>query len=188
MLSDKLKKIGSHLNKAVSDPKHVASLFPTTRAAAKAIAEQVRPDARRVVEFGPGTGVTSRALLEHLGSTSRLTAVEINKDFAVELSDIHDARFSCVHGNVVQIAPRLDGLVGGEIDAIVSGIPFSLLKPEQRNEMIRNCKDALQPGGALVLYQVSRLMLPTVRKHFADVEVILEPRNFPPYFIIVAKK
>jgi phosphatidylethanolamine/phosphatidyl-N-methylethanolamine N-methyltransferase len=61
-LSDNLR----FLRALIARPKNVGAVAPSSRALARAIARQINP-ARPgpVLELGPGTGVVTRALLEH---------------------------------------------------------------------------------------------------------------------------
>jgi phospholipid N-methyltransferase len=104
--------------------------------------------ARLVVELGPGTGGTTRALLRQMRPDARLVAIEINEDFVALLRRSHpDPRLSVEHGSAADLREILTRHQLGAPDVILSGIPFG-------REILRSVHDALEPGGVFVAYQV----------------------------------
>ena len=59
MASDLAMFVGQILRK----PKSISAMAPSSRALARAITEGIGPETGAVAEFGPGTGVFTRALL-----------------------------------------------------------------------------------------------------------------------------
>ena len=53
---------------------------------------------------------------------------------------------------------------------IISGIPFSTLPATSRERILRDTKDALEPGGAFLVYQFSSRVLADLRRIFGEVE------------------
>lgn len=185
MLAQKIKSLGTFLNTALEDYRHVGSLFPSSSHAARSVAKHLEPGYRDVVEYGPGSGSITRELLARLNPQGRLTAIEINRRFLSVLGNWRDPRLSLVEGDVVGLSDRLYNLFPEGLDAVVSGIPFSLMSGEDRERVIRNTRRALRPGGKFIVYQVSGSLCPSLRRHFGPVETFLELRNFPPYVVIV---
>jgi phospholipid N-methyltransferase len=73
-------------------------------------------------------------------------------------------------------------------DAIVSGIPFSLLRPDGRRQVVEAIWSALAPGGRFVAYQLCGRIRTLARPLFGPAQVALELRNFPPLRIYAWKK
>jgi phospholipid N-methyltransferase len=93
-----------------------------------------------------------------------------------------------LYHDVVAASARLRELCEGQIDAVVSGIPFSFIEPDDQRRIVANTFDALSPQGHFVVYQNSTRTLGLLEEHFPTVQVMFEPRNFLPYFIMVAHK
>jgi phospholipid N-methyltransferase len=72
-------------------------------------------------------------------------------------------------------------------DAIISGIPFSLIPADEREAIVSQTRQALRPGGCFIAYQNSRLLVPLIRRHFDSVTTVFEPRNLFPYFIMIGR-
>ena len=71
---------------------------------------------------------------------------------------------------------------------IVSGIPFSLLRPEARRRVVESIWSALAPGGRFVAYQVCGRIEALARPLFGPAQIAVEFRNFPPLRIYAWRK
>src|SRR3989338_8286046 len=140
------------------------------------------PHARYVVEYGPGDGVVTRALLQQLPANGQLVVIERNAEFMRELRAIGDPRLRIVHGDVVQHSRALWSLGIPQVDAVVSGIPCTFFDPVTRDAIVRGTHTAIGEHGVFIVYQYTTLMRAILRKHFRSVTTRLEPINFPPYF------
>lgn len=162
-------------------PKEVGSIIPSSRFLERRVIRSVGvPGARLVVELGPGTGGTTRALLRALGPDARLLAIEINPRFAELLSRTPDPRLLVHTGSAAELQAALDFHRLGQPDAIVSGIPFSTMTRSVGTEILRSVHDALAPGGRFVAYQVRDRVADLGTPVFgrADVDTVL--MNVPP--------
>ena len=142
----------------------------------------------RVAEYGSGDGVVTADLLTHLHPEGRMLAIERNAEFLSELARLSDPRLQVLHGDVLAVASQLTAHLAGPLDAVVSNVPCTVLSPGARDTLIANTHAALRDGGVCIMYQYSLLMRSRLRKYFRQVDVVLEPRNFPPYFVMRAVK
>ncbi|MBY0371674.1 methyltransferase domain-containing protein, partial [bacterium] len=138
---------------------------------------------KAVVEYGPGTGAITRYLLPKLGVGARLFAIEVNPDFQRLLESWGDPRLLVMRGRAAENLEPIRNAFPNGVDAVVSGIPFSLMPEESRDSLTSQTSSILRPGGRFILYQSSRLMVPIFKKYFVQVKVSFEPRNIFPYFI-----
>ncbi|MFH0890756.1 MAG: methyltransferase domain-containing protein [Candidatus Liptonbacteria bacterium] len=140
-----------------------------------------------IVEYGPGEGIMTKALLSKLSPQGKLVAIESNKEFAGIMGDMQDPRLEVIHGTATEADSMLANLP--RADLIISSIPFSFLSPPEREKIISDAKEFLKPGGRLIVFhQYSLLTLKTIKKHFGAVSILFEPRNILPCFIIIARK
>lgn len=170
---------------AVLHPKQLGSLFPSSPFVAQRIRRALPPRPTLMVEYGPGTGIITRALLRQLSFNGKLIAIELNPKFEKMLDEIGDPRLKVRLGGVLQILPSLPK--NEKADAVVSGIPFSFFPAADRAAIVEKTREILRPGGCFIVYQSSRLLVPLFRKHFDSVSVRYEPRNIFPYFIITGR-
>jgi phospholipid N-methyltransferase len=133
------------------------------------------------VEFGPGTGGTTRALLRALPQHGRLLAIEIDRYFMDLLrGQIEDQRFIAHEGSAAQIEAALSRYDLGAPETVVSGIPFSTMPEQVGTSILRAVWDALAPGGRFVAYQVSARVAVLARDIFGRARMEVELLNVPP--------
>ncbi|MEM7409245.1 MAG: methyltransferase domain-containing protein [Myxococcota bacterium] len=159
----------------------VGSIIPSSRFLERKITEAVRADsAKLLVELGPGTGGTTRALLRAMGPEARLLAIEINPGFVEVLSRWPDKRLIAHEGSATDIRGILEKLELPAPDVVVSGIPFSTMTRPLGRDILRSVHDALAPDGAFVAYQVRDRVHALGREVFGRAAIKRELRNVPP--------
>jgi len=135
-----------------------------------------------VVEYGPGNGVFSEYILEHMTSGSTLLLIESNPDFVETLEEMtaNDPRGTVVKGRAEHIVDILEAHDLDEVDYIVSGIPFSFLDAETKHELLTQTREVLSEDGKFLVYQNYNHLEDPLREHFSEVTKEYEPRNIPP--------
>lgn len=175
------------LKTAFSDYR-VGAIAASSRYAVKKVAGNLPSGTKYVVEYGAGEGSMTKGILEALPHGGHLVAVELNHDFWPALKLIKDERLELLNSDVAELSGRLKRLGLPKVDAVVSGIPFSFFLPSVRRKIIEQTAAGLSEGGVFIVYQYSVLVLPVLKKYFREVKISFEPRNFPPYFIMIARK
>jgi len=163
------------------NPGTVASVVPSSRYLTRRLAHVARMGApRTVVELGPGTGCTTRALLDALPREARLLAIELDEVFAENLNNERDERLIVHHGSAERLheAVLMHGLAAP--DLVVSGIPFSTMPPERGRRIAQLVWSALAPGGRFVAYQVRGHVAGIAGECMGTPQVQIEVRNVPP--------
>lgn len=106
----------------MSAPLRVASVTPSSNALADLITSGISASTGPVLEFGPGTGVFTRALLRRGVIESDLTLIELGADFAkLSRERFPDARVLEVDAAAVGSIPLFDHAIAG---AALSGLPL----------------------------------------------------------------
>lgn len=173
---------------ALRDFIHAGTVFPSSHWATKTVSSKLPSRSAAIVEYGGGDGRLTRRLLKALPADGHLVTIELNEHFLSALNLISDPRLKVVAGNVVSLSATLRELANGPVDAIVSGIPFSFLTPLDRRVVTQNTFNALRPGGRFIVYQNSPLMRRPMKGVFGHVSTGFEPRNLPPYFVMVSER
>ncbi|MEK9154998.1 MAG: hypothetical protein AAB596_02960 [Patescibacteria group bacterium] len=185
---NKIKNNFNFLKTALRDFK-VGALTPSSRYVVKKIIKEIKPDYKYIVEYGPGDGVVTKAILNILPSDGRLIAIELNESFVGQLKKIKDDRLIIIYGNVVEVSKKLKKLNLPQIDAVISGIPCSILTSKEREELVKNTYNSLVKSGIFLIYQSIPIVFLELNKFFRkNITWRFEPRNFTPYFILIAKK
>ncbi|MCC7548812.1 MAG: methyltransferase domain-containing protein [Burkholderiales bacterium] len=162
-------------------PSTVASVLPSSRYLTRRLADVARMGhLRTVVELGPGTGCTTRALLRVMGRDARLLAIDLDETFVENLRGERDDRLIVHHGS----AERLNEIVQvhgmPSPDLVVSGIPFSTMPAECGRRIAQQVWAALAPGGRFLAYQLRGHVARFAAEWMGRPEVRMEVRNVPP--------
>ncbi len=163
-------------------PKEVGSIIPSSRWMERRITRTAEiQTARVIVELGPGTGGTTRALLNAMSPDARLLAIEINHGFCDLLNEtIDDPRLIVHHGSAADIPEALNKHELSPPDAVLSGIPFSTMPMELGLSILQSVKASLAPGGRFVAYQFRDVVHTLGKRVFGPAHVQLELLNVPP--------
>ena len=163
-------------------PRSVGSVIPSSRFLERLIIDSAGIGrARTVVELGPGTGGTTRAILAALGPQAKLLCIERDPWFVDGLSAISDRRLIVHHGDALDFATTLTDHGLSPPDTVISGIPFSTLPRTVSRRIAEEIADGLAPGGCFIAYQfrphVTGFFAPLLGQHETSA---LELRNVPP--------
>lgn len=171
-------------------PFQVASIVPSSKALVERVASKMDFTQPRVIaEYGPGEGVHSREIARRMSPDSQLILFELDPDLSHDLERQFsgDPRVHVVNGDAAQLPHELKRFGIDACDYIVSGIPFSILEIEKKRALLQKTYDALAPGGAFIIYQVTN----ELRQHatlFEQAESEYFLQNIPPMFITVFEK
>jgi len=179
-----MNKTLTYIKNFIKD-RDVASITPTSIRCVKKVCQHIDfSKDLNIVEYGPGNGVFSEYILGKLTPGSKMILIEANQNFVKQLKNqIKDDRVE-VHnvlaGDVKEILD--EGLIG-KIDYVLSGIPFSFLKPDRKLKVLQATKEILKPNGKFLAYQTSGHLKKPLMKVFGNVKTEREMLNIPPYLI-----
>lgn len=177
------------LKQWVKNPRELGSITPSSRFLTREVVDRIDfTRARYIAELGPGTGVFTQAILDRLAPDGRLLAVDTNVGFVEHLRrEIPDARLQVREASAEQI----DALVGEvgwpTVDAVVSGIPYSLLPRPVMRRILEASRRALGEEGVFVGYQYSKMLRPHLLDVFGNVRYRSVLLNLPPAFVYVCR-
>lgn len=178
----------SYLKNFFSD-KLVASVTPSSHYTSRRLCRKIDFDkADVIVEYGPGTGILSKAFLSNMNDKTRLLLVETNPKFVEALQQMQEPQIEVVQNDALQIREILKQKGIDQADYIISGVPLSFLTKDQRYQMIKDAYDVLKPGGKLIIYQFSRTAKDYILTYFEHVSNEFEFFNIPPLTIYEAVK
>lgn len=185
------------LKEFLAAPKDVGAILPSSRyLAARVVEEAGVGHASVVVEWGPGTGAITEAVLERLPRDAVYFGMEISPDF-VEAMRRRFPQVKVNHDSAVNTRRYLEQLGLHSCDSVVSGLPWTTFSDELQDSLLDALVDVLRPGGRFVTY--SYIMSPLmpggrkfrrkIRERFSHVyQTPSVWRNIPPAFVYVAEK
>ena len=178
----------TYLKSFVTD-KHVASVTPSSRFCVKRVCNSLDfINTRKIIEYGPGTGVFTKYLLKHLPSEAEIVTMETNKNFVDQLNALQDSRLTVFQDGVENIDKHIKESWYGATDMILSGIPFSFLEESDKEHILETSYRLLRNGGQFLAYQTSGHLKEALQSHFEAMDTEMEWKNLPPMMIYRARK
>lgn len=177
------------LKRFLQRPFQVASIIPSSRVLVNRVANRMDFSKPRVIaEFGPGEGCHTREIVRRMAPGSELLLFELDPELADHLSvQFRDhANVTVLNADAALLSTELERLGHTACDYVVSGIPFSILEPAKKRQLLLNTHAALapEPHAAFIIYQVTNELRDRGHcQHFARAESEYCLQNLPPMFV-----
>lgn len=185
---------GSHplqtfLAAAVRSPGTVGAVAPSSSRLSQRLAAVVPGEGDPVVvELGPGTGSTTAAVQRRLGGRGRHLAIELDPALAEHAAAAHP-EVEIVVGNAADLEELLATRGVSQVDAVLSGLPWSLIPGPAQRTILEAAARVLRPGGSFSTFAYVHALPLGGARHFRALldevfdEVLLTRtvwRNLPP--------
>jgi phosphatidylethanolamine/phosphatidyl-N-methylethanolamine N-methyltransferase len=164
----------------LANPLQMGSIIPSSRALCERIARNVErnPD-EYVLELGAGTGVVSKALIDHGVPAERLIVVEIVPDMADHLRSVLPG-VNVVCGDAFALKDSIPPEWQNKIGTAICGIPLVMLPFEQQQKFV-DAVESVAPGKGFLLFTYCITSpLPYRKLGLTAKRLEWTPLNFPP--------
>jgi phospholipid N-methyltransferase len=138
----------------LKNPLRIAALSPSGRQLTRQMIAELPAGTARVVELGGGTGVFTRAMLDHGIAPRDLFVLELNDEFYAHLRAAFPEAH-VVHGNACElkaIAEKEGFLAGGPADAALSGLGLLSMSRSLQRSILEATFSVLKPNGRLIQF------------------------------------
>ena len=195
-----LGKVGStavFLKEFLRSPGTIGAIAPSSRSLGdKMIAMAQFDDSSVIVEYGPGTGVFTRRIMEFKPRNAEFIAIEYNE----MLSGILKSRFpgvDIVSDSAENIQRILENRGRSRACTIISSLPWAVFDDEFQDRLLHKTYEILKPKGRFVTFAyLQGMLLPSGRnfrtklyKTFNTVEISrVVWKNIPPAFVYSCQK
>ncbi len=181
----------------ILSPRKTGAIAPSSAELAKTITDSANVSmAKTVVEFGSGTGVFTERILQKIGDETIFFALEINPSF------VKKTKQRCPGAIVYQdwatnVKKYLEEHGQEHCDCIVSGLPWTLFKEEEQEQLLSVISESLRPNGSFVsftylgghLSQGGRRFKKSLPNHFSQISRSkMVWNNLPPAFVYSCTK
>ncbi|SFM74655.1 Phospholipid N-methyltransferase [Pseudonocardia ammonioxydans] len=181
----------------VRNPARVGAVWPSSRRLSEKLA-RVAPGhgSPVVVELGPGTGSTTAQVSRRLPPQARHLAVELDPGMARYLQRGHPD-VEVVNGDARKLGELLAERGIEHVDAVVSGLPWSLFDAQTQREILGQVVDVIGDTGAFATFAYSHtLPIPSARRFKATLHEVFDEvvmtrtvwRNMPPAFCFLCRR
>lgn len=139
------------------------------------------PSVELFVEYGPGVGTFSQAILDRLPPGGTYIAIDTNPDFIDYLGiKFADSRFVPVLGSAADVEAIVAEHGFEKADYILSGLPFSTLPQGVAPAIAAATHRVLKSGGAFLVYQFRPKVRDFLDPFWRRIDSKIEWRNIPP--------
>jgi phospholipid N-methyltransferase len=180
--------MSSFVEEFFRNPAMVGSLVPSSPELTEKILEPIDfTQARCIVEYGPGTGVFTDALVKRRRPETVLVLVETNESFSQLLEERYRGQpnVHIVHGSAENTAEYLQKLGLSRAEYVVCGLPFSSLPLRLGWRILEHTQQLLEPAGRLILFQYTLLNTKLFERFFHLVQQDHVLLNLPPAYVLV---
>ncbi len=162
-------------------PSQIGSVISSSRFLERRVVEtaEIR-SAKTIVELGPGTGGTTRAILRAMSEHANLLSIEINPHLHTLVSRIEDDRLIAHLGEANRLKEIISMYGLGAPEVLISGIPFSTMSHGSGYQIVEAISAVLAPGGRFVAYQVSNRVACLCQPILGQAQAKVELVNIPP--------
>lgn len=178
-------------------PRQIGAITPSSSFLAKNIVHLARVrQSKTIVEFGPGTGAFTKEIIAQMPQDARLLAVEADANLALLLrKKFHQAIIAAGFAQKIRRIMKAYQLEAA--DCIISGLPWASFEPQLQDDILREAKAVLKPGGRFTSFgYVHALGLPGAKRFreqlhhvFGSVQVSgVIWKNVPPALIYCCTK
>lgn len=174
----------------IANPVMVGSIVPSSNALIRKMLAPVDwHSVTLFVEYGPGVGTFTQAILDRLSPNATYIAIDTNPEFIDYLSrHFIDQRFRPILGSAADVAQIVEDSGFTHADYVLSGLPFSTL-PEGVGPAIAEATFAtLRPGGAFLVYQFRAKARDYLTPFATRIDSQIEYWNIPPCWLFWAWK
>ncbi len=153
------------LKQFLTNPGKTGAILPSSRKLAKTMLELAGPAENAVIaEYGPGTGVFTREIIESLKPGQRFFCVEVNEKFAESLLREHP-RLSIHVGCASDIRSYCEKEGVDHVDCVISGLPWAVFPEKLQQNILGGMAEVMPKGGVFVTFAyLQGLVMPSGRK------------------------
>jgi phosphatidylethanolamine/phosphatidyl-N-methylethanolamine N-methyltransferase len=176
-LGDDLRFFRSWLGK----PKLVGSVVPTSWTMAQRMASVIDPNSTLpILELGPGTGITTRAIIARGIDPKRIVSVEFSPEFCAKLrADFPGVEF--IEGDALNLAKTLGPHAATTFDCVISSLPLLYFPMEQRIALVEDVLDRIPTGRPMLQFTYGwKPSVPRGRGNYTVEYLDMIFRNIPP--------
>src|SRR5690554_363182 len=146
--------------------------------------------AKVLVEFGPGTGVFTRKIIEEMSSDAELFVFEFHEPFFLKLQkEFKDQpRVHIINDSAADVRKYLQASKYDQADVIISSLPLTNFDQKLTMRILKSAEIALKPDGRFIQFQYSLNARKLLIKIFSSISIQFTANNLPPAFVYTCKK
>lgn len=170
----------------IVNPRTVGAILPSSRYLGDKMVEGIDfKKAAYIVEYGPGTGVFTKKLLEKRRPETIILLVEQNKEFYLLMKEkLKDEKnVFIVNGSAENSSQYAKDYGMPYADYVISGLPFASLPKSVSANILLDTVKILKRDGEFIAFQYTTFKKTFFEQFFTKIDVKRELRNVPPAYV-----
>ncbi|MNH93236.1 Methyltransferase domain protein [compost metagenome] len=173
--------------KFLRSPGRIGSVTPSSRFLATTMVDAIPWDeVTSAAELGAGTGAITSYIQLAKKEDTKVLLFEADPLMRERLADKYPEFASYPDCRDIQEAVHKEKL--GQLDCILSGLPFFNFTQDLREEILEQVVTSLKDDGWFVAFQYSQQMRRRLEELFYIEEIKFVPMNVPPAFVYICRK
>ena len=173
MLFSRLNDKCKFVFEIIKHPRATGALCQSSKMLAQKMTDKIG-SSKNIIEFGPGTGIITKEILNNLKPKAKLTSFEINPVFCQHLKTLNDPRLTVINDDAQNCRNYIT-----DYDCIISGLPLTVFTKAQRENILKITSKAEK----YIQFQYTPFLRKKFSNHFDEVKITLVTNNIPPAFI-----
>lgn len=185
------KKKNNFLKEFFKERKTVGAIRPSSKSLAKKMLKNVDfKNSNVIVEYGPGTGVFTRRIIEEMNPDAKLYVFELHEPFYIKLQKEfeNDDRVQIIYDSAVNVRKYLEADKNEHADVIISSLPLTNFDQKLTMRILKSAEMALKHEGQYIQFQYSLNARKLLVKIFSSISIQFTANNLPPAFVYTCKK
>lgn len=143
-----------------------------------------------IVEYGPGTGVFTKEIIERKKDSAKFIIIEQNKEFYKKLVQIygHIRNVYIINDSAENVKQYMNQYKMETIDVVFSGLPFTSLPKDVTNNILTETRRCLSDKGRFISFQYSLLKKNVFSEYFNILGYKKVLLNLPPAYVLTMCK
>lgn len=169
-------------------PFKIGAIVPSSKYLAACITKPINfQECDCIVEYGPGTGVFTKEIINKKRESTLFLMIEQNRTFYNKLARQYGKipGVKVIHGKAENIEDYMKRFHIDSVDYIISGLPFASLPKEVSNSILTKTKQVINRNGKFITFQYSMVKRNLFEQYFSIKNRIQEYRNLPPAYVLV---
>jgi Phospholipid N-methyltransferase len=182
--------VNKFIKQYIKNPKIVGAVAPSSEKLADKMLEDIDfSNVACIVEYGPGTGVFTKKILNKKKGSTIFIAIEYNTEFYKILKEkFKDQKnFILINDSAENLKKYLDKYNISNVDYIVSGLPFASLPDGMSKRILSFTKEILKGRGEFITFQYTLFKMKLFKIYFGKIKSKKVLLNLPPAYVLKCK-
>lgn len=186
-----MKKKKYFLKEFFAAKKTVGAVSPSSKALGRLMLKNIDfSKAKAIAEYGPGTGVFTKMLLNKIQDDCILLVFELHEAFFKKLEKEYKDQENVIliNDSAENVSKYMKEYDIDELDVVLSSLPLTNFDNKLTSRILKRSHGALKSNGIYIQFQYTLNARKLLKRIFANVQIDFTAKNIPPAFVYTCRK